>query len=110
MTDERARRLAENEATMRKVNEVIRESAHAFGADVHMYDFLCECSRADCLEMISMNVAEYEAVRRLPERFALRPGHEVPEIEHVTDRNERFVVVEKVGAGRRVAIESDPRR
>jgi hypothetical protein len=37
------------------------------------------------------------------------PGHEDPDIEHVVQQTERFLVVEKEGQAAHEAEESDPR-
>ena len=62
--DERARRLAENEAQFRDVNERIERAAARFGGEQHVYEFVCECSHADCLERVHLTVERYQAVRR----------------------------------------------
>lgn len=94
---------------MRGINEIIRESAHRFGGGEHVYDFLCECARSDCAELISMQVADYERIRARGDRFVILPGHEVVEIERVVEERNGYLVVEKLGEGRAVAIETDPR-
>jgi hypothetical protein len=55
-------------------------------------------------------VAEYEAVRREPTRFAVVPGHERPEIESIVERHPTYHVVEKRDEDARgIARETDPR-
>jgi hypothetical protein len=55
------------------------------------------------------HVDEYEAVRRIPTHFVVAPGHDVPEIERVVEKTERYVVVEKVGDAGGFAVQLDPR-
>jgi hypothetical protein len=100
--EERLERQARNEALVREVNERInaldREAAGSGAVDgVETFRFHCECGRGDgCPELIWMTLEEYEVVRKQDDRFALVPGHENESLEHVVDRNERFVIVDKV--------------
>jgi hypothetical protein len=109
----REERLAGNEALFREVNERVAEVATQF-LEVETrdapVDFTCECGRADCAEQILITVAEYEAVRREPTRFAVVPGHERPEIESIVERHPTYHVVEKRDEDARgIARETDPR-
>jgi hypothetical protein len=76
--------------------------------DVPM-EFLCECDDPDCVEKVSATRAEYEAIRAVATQFVVLPGHEDPDIEHVVQQTERFLVVEKEGQAAHEAGESDPR-
>ena len=107
MSDERAKRVAKNEAVFREINERIGELTDAQREE--WLEALCECADASCVATISITLPEYEAVRTRGDRFALVAGHELPEFEHVVERNERFFVVEKIGTGADVARDLDPR-
>ena len=110
--DERARRLARNQAVFREVNERIEATAlsHRGLEDGHVYEYFCECSRTECAELVPLTIAQYEALRTRPNRFALVAGHELGEIEHVVEEVRPGVfAVEKVGAAADEAIRSDPR-
>ena len=102
----REERVGKNEALFREVNERIREiTTWDTGAE-----FLCECGDPDCTQPIVMTVEEYEAVRSRPTRFVIVPGHEVPDLERVVERTDRFAVVEKLpGKPTTIAVETDPR-
>jgi hypothetical protein len=103
--DARAERVGKNEAVFREVNERINDLTRENTAE-----YLCECGNATCTETIHMTVAEYERVRADPTHFAVLPGHEIPEVEDVVGRNERFLVVrKKVGPAAALATELDPR-
>jgi hypothetical protein len=57
-----------------------------------------------------MSVGEYEALRKDGTRFAVVPGHEVPDIERVVERHQAYWVVEKQDPeAKEVARERDPR-
>lgn len=108
----RDERLAGNEALFREVNERVAELAsHFFDNDTHeAIDFICECVRAECTELIPMTVAEYEAIRTESTRFAVVPGHEDPEIESIIERHPAYLVVKKCDEeAQEVARETDPR-
>jgi hypothetical protein len=100
-------RVAENEAYFRALNEQILRDV---GADTQeRHGFLCECGAEDCIEAISLTREEYERVRANGDHFVILPGHELPEVERVVEQNERFHVIEKLGAAAIVAEETDPR-
>jgi hypothetical protein len=57
-----------------------------------------------------MTVAEYQAIRAEPTRFAVLPAHELPEIESVVERHPNYLVVEKRDAdAQEIVRETDPR-
>jgi len=90
---------ARNEALLRTVNEQIRaldETADGWADADQRFIFQCECGNTEgCGEQIEMTLVEYARVRSQRDRFAVVLGHENEEIEHVVERNERFVIVDK---------------
>jgi hypothetical protein len=108
--DERARKLALNEAFFRDVNERINEQAEVWGhATQQPLAYLCECSNSLCTFKIELTPEEYEHVRSDGEWFAIVPDHALPEIEDVVERHEGYWVVSKRGdTGEFVAL-LDPR-
>ena len=89
----------------------INERIHELNSDRAVNgEFLCECVRRDCVATISPSPEEYEAVRRIPTRFVVLPGHEAPQIERIVETTERYTIVEKFGAGGSAAVRLDPRR
>ena len=104
----RAERLGRNESLFREVNERISELNQSFQVDGRA-DFLCECSRTDCKEPVSISLAEYEDVRESPTRFFVVLGHEDASVERVVARNDRYVTVEKLGEAADEAEDLDPR-
>ncbi len=109
MGDGRAARLADNEALFREVNELVKEVAAEWHDPDEPIGFRCECAEADCVAKIPLRAAEYERVRSNPHWFIVVPGHENLEIERVVERIRDVLVVEKIGVGREVADETDPR-
>lgn len=104
-SDERARRAAQIEANMRRVNEAIEAGSHG-GRLV----FLCECGRLGCGTTILLSHEEYEDVRTSFDRFLVAPGHDIPPIEEVVERHDGYLVVSKQHPdARELAKTADPR-
>ena len=104
----RAERQGRNESLFREVNERIAELNQAFQVEGRS-EFLCECSRNECKEPVSISIDEYEAIRRASTRFFVLPGHEDMNVESVVERSEHYVVVEKIGEAAEEADDLDPR-
>jgi hypothetical protein len=106
---ERARRVGENEALFRSVNEQVSDLNQTFLVE-GMLRIVCECGVQSCLEQIDVAPGSYEAVRADSALFMIKPGHEVPEVETVVERNDTYFVVRKApGVPQRIARETDPR-
>ena len=95
--------------TFREVNERIAEIAGRWEWE-DKQGFLCECVRSECTLSVLLTRAQYESVRAGPARFFTSPGHERAEQERVVERNEWYVVVEKLGLFQQEAELEDPRR
>jgi hypothetical protein len=109
MSTERKRRLAENEALARDVNEVVDDVAATwFDADERL-EFRCECALPSCAAHVSLDKREYESVRAEALRFVVVPGHEDESLERVVGAIRDYLIIEKTGAGADVARETDPR-
>jgi hypothetical protein len=104
---DRNERLARNETLFRSVNERVEEVVQP-GPNEEI-DFLCECGDDSCVEKVTLTRREYEQVRQDGAHFAVTPGHEIPEIENVVMRGERFLVVRKHPEESEIAYETDPR-
>jgi hypothetical protein len=104
--------VGKNEALFREVNERIREVSGrvvAFDGETAL-QFVCECSDEQCNEAVELTLPEYEAVRAVPTHFLVAPGHVWErQTEHSVRDGGRYVVIEKTGAAREVALEEDPR-
>src|SRR5262245_18128061 len=100
---ERGRRVGENEAMWRQINEL---SPPDEGGRNLVFG---ECGLVTCTERVSMTAQEYENVLSSPTTFVVSLGHELPDVEHVISSNERFRVVDKEGEAAAVAARTDPR-
>jgi hypothetical protein len=101
-------RIAHNETLFREVNERIEAGQWPTGRGGPAA-FRCECGSLRCNRMVELTLEEYEHVRAGATRFVLVPGHEIPAIERVVEREAGYVVVEKDGDAGETAAETDPR-
>jgi hypothetical protein len=108
--DERARRIGENEAAFRAVNEEIEELQRGMASvsDDRMH-IVCECGDLSCVERLAVTVVKYEEVRGDATLFFVAPGHDLPDVEDVVERTEGFHVVRKRAGAGEVAKATDPR-
>jgi hypothetical protein len=65
--------------------------------------------RYNCVEVIELSIAEYEAIRSSSVQFPVKPGHDYPQFERVVEEHEHYAVVEKVGEAARIVAKLDPR-
>lgn len=107
----RDERIARNEAIFRNVNESILDLESGWDATAEAAQFVCECGDERCIERIALTIDEYTAVREDDAQFVLVPGHEIPDVETVVSRNDRFAVVRKrPGEPAELARDLAPRR
>jgi len=108
MDDETMRRIGGNEGAFRNVNEALRAGKTLADAE-QLFPFRCECGVLGCNRLVELTLPEYEAVRSRPTWFVIVDGHEITETERVVERQNRYSVIEKDGAGATVARETDTR-
>lgn len=103
---------ATNQTIFREMNEWTTDRRDpGDGDDRGLETYLCECGDRRCSDPIRMTLAEYEAIRAYPTRFALALDHENPETDSVLVENERFATIDmSFGLASRIARASDPRR
>lgn len=107
--DARERRLARNETLFREVNERIEDLALTHADEDHLYEFLCECSNANCDLRLPLPLSTYEQARTDSAVFIVAEGHDLPEIEDVVLRGAGFQLVRKHGEAAELAKAMDPR-
>jgi hypothetical protein len=103
------KRAALNQAVARDANETVEDVAAAWDPPADPIDIRCECSRADCRELLRVSHAEYEYVRDDPRHFLVVPEHVDERIDRVIGSVRTYALVEKIGDGASVAEETDPR-
>ena len=108
--DARHQRVSRNEAMFRAVNREIEHASEALGEGPQgQLTVICECGQEDCAHTIDLTLAEYEAAHEQRDRFVVSPGHEDEQLEHVVERDERYLVVDKFGEAERIT-EAQERR
>jgi hypothetical protein len=80
-------------AILREVNNRIRDVSVARVGVAEPIGFLCECGDVDCLGVIDVTIADYEAIRSLPNRFLVLAGHELHDADDVVARDSGYVIV-----------------
>jgi hypothetical protein len=103
--DAQRERAAVNQSLFREVNERIEELLPS----ASFMDFLCECASTECTDVVPLTVEEYNAIRADGNRFFVVAGHEIPQVEKTVEITDRYLVVSKLGAGKRIAEKLDPR-
>ena len=102
--DERDERIAKNETMFRAANREIEQADQEAGAGPgQLIEFLCECGRQECGDVITMTVADYDSVHIQADRFVVLRGHESPEIEKVVEERAGYLVVDKFGEAEDIA-------
>jgi hypothetical protein len=99
MDDATAEKIARNNSTFRVANEGIESSAIEYELDPGAaIPFICECSDTRCTAIIRLTLEEYARVRTNSRWFAHALGHEeaVEGAVRTVERNQRFVLVEKI--------------
>jgi len=98
-----ARRVAENEARVRKVNEEIEAAVERLRPDVRLIPLVCECGHPGCIVTLRLPLEDYNAVRNHGRRFICSPGHELTQAGHerVIETRDGFVIVENKAKPRR---------
>jgi hypothetical protein len=108
--DERARRIGQNQALFREVNDRIERVSESLQVKSDQIAILCECGDQTCTERIEISLAEYDRVRAEPTLFFVRAGHEQPDVEEVIERHPGYSVARKrEGIPADLARELDPR-
>lgn len=105
--NDRRERAARNQSLFREINERIDELSEAWSDEDRPY--LCECLDTSCTEILKgLTHDDYRQVRHDRTEFVVLPGHERLDVEEVVDRQPRWLVVRKIGAGVRVAQQFAP--
>jgi hypothetical protein len=107
LVDAREKRLTQNEALFREVNERVQD--HVEEGNASVYEYFCECANVDCTFRITLTHAEYEALRADPRQFVVLPLHYTPEVEVLVAENDSYWIVRKTGEAGEYVEKVDPR-
>ena len=92
----REERIAENEAVVREINEMI-QSAHESAPDISFMHIVCECGYEECHSIIALTEEEYERIRKDPRQFCVIEDHVIQDIETIVEDNDRFAIGQAAG-------------
>ena len=92
-----ALRVARNQSLFRAVNEQIESTNAGFVIASEDVEFVCECAAEDCMERVTLTLAQYRELRLVPTHFIVKPRHVYPAFERVVEEADAYVVVEKFG-------------
>ena len=107
--NERKRRIGENEAVFRSVNEQVRRLTATHSTSAHTMKIVCECGARSCTDQFEIEPAGYAEVRADSTLFVVKPGHDLPETETVVEKNEIFWTIRKdPGIPAAIARATDP--
>jgi hypothetical protein len=87
-----------------------RELHEQLPSDGGSAEFVCECADDTCVARITVPLTTYERVRDDPRLFLVAKNHVRPEIEHVVEEDDGFVIVRKDNpTSARITAQTDPR-
>ena len=96
-SNERANRVAANEASFREINATLHEGlSKAEREEGEPVAFVCECGLASCHSLVRMPIERYQGARAHPARFVIVPGHEIADVERVLEHHDTWAIVEKL--------------
>lgn len=87
----------------REINDRIEAHSPLIVAGAKMC-LVCECGSGDCKAQIQMTQAQYQSVRQNLRTFAVAQGHESPNAERILNRNNSWVLVEKLHQARVMGV------
>jgi hypothetical protein len=103
-------RIARNDATFRAANERINAVAGAYDMETSV-PFLCECADPTCVEIVRLELDQYEEIRADSRHFLNVPGHQraAQGAAVVVAERDGYVIVEKIGHAGDVVVGLDER-
>ena len=108
--NERKRRIGENEAIFRSVNEQVSSLHATLATATDTMTVVCECGARSCTDRFLIEPARYAEVRDDSTLFVLKPGHDLPEAEMVVAKRDVYWIVRKdPGVPAAIARATDPR-
>jgi hypothetical protein len=99
-------RAARNQQLFRELNNAISKLRYSSAFN----EYVCECGMKTCLEVISLTVDEYEAIRREPTQFVVLPGHWSSKAERLVRETVSYHIVERLDPDDVPAAVTRPRR
>jgi hypothetical protein len=98
MMSPREQRAIHNQELFRHVNLRIAELQEGSN-DLTLEGLMplvCECSHTGCTVPIEIDPAVFQRVRENPLQYVVAPGHEDLDVETVVERQDAYLIVEKL--------------
>jgi hypothetical protein len=86
----REERVLQTEEFFRDVNEVIARTQRSNGSM-----FLCECANPHCNVTFEMSRHDLQTLHSTPGYYVVLPGHDIPDLEEVVQRQNGYAIVRK---------------
>jgi hypothetical protein len=83
------------QALFREVNEQIEKLSDGWELFDGSLSVLCECGRPGCNEPIDVPRTLYDDVRAAQNRFLLKAGHEIEDVDAVIARHDGYVIADR---------------
>jgi hypothetical protein len=85
--------ITRNEQAARDLNESTADDASR-GVTPGI-EFACECGESACMERLVLALERWLEIHERKDRFVVKPGHEIPDVERVVADAGSYRVVEK---------------
>jgi hypothetical protein len=109
MLNERKRRIGENEAVFRELNQQANALNGTVSSPADTMTVVCECGTRSCVDRFTIPPDAYTRVRDEPTLFITKPGHDFPETETVISKTDGYWIVQKEpGLPASIARATDP--
>jgi hypothetical protein len=93
--DEQRGEEVRRQALFREVNEQIEKLSDGWELFDGSISVLCECGRPGCNEALEVPRTLYDDIRTAPNRFLLKVGHELGDVDAVVARHDGYVIAER---------------
>jgi hypothetical protein len=88
-------RVARNERDFKLHNRRREQIEQGAVGEDDLVPFVCECGDRECAQAVEMTIAEIDMTHAGPDRYAVKPGHVIPEFEEITGQHDRYWEVRK---------------
>jgi hypothetical protein len=85
-------RAAKNQQLFRELNSAISKLRYSSAFN----EYVCECGRKTCLEVIHLSHDEFDEIRQEPNRFVVLPGHWSPKAERLVRETASYQIVARI--------------
>jgi hypothetical protein len=95
----KAERVRKNEAAFKQYNERRKAFEETSAEPDDVVPFVCECGDAGCYDGLLLTVEEVDEAHAMPMRYAVKPGHVMPDYERLVEQRDSYWILEKYAPG-----------